>query len=300
MNSDDMNDQEPREAVEASLRDANVSEDNANSTPERQNHRVVDLTGESDDEVTEVFPKSNSKVGSETEDDEEGDGDLARAIKMSMQGTGGDDDLIELTNPPRTEDHRDLMSSPSNDTAAQHQKLSQPMGLLGLDRKRMEEERLARMAKRKASSPPTLDQNGSKYLKTGGPTKIRANEQPPKSARSRTQSAEPKIPSNQTISEQQAVPSNKPGIQFPNGVVKKTWAFGFPRQGDDIKLEEVFQQSDLTLAILSSFLWDMDFLFSKLDTRRVRFLLIMQAKEEPTVSQIDFLCRCVLLNPFLL
>jgi hypothetical protein len=46
------------------------------------------------------------------------------------------------------------------------------------------------------------------------------------------------------------------GIQYPNGVVKKTWAFGYDRQGDDIKIEEVLQKSDLELAVLSAFQLD--------------------------------------------
>lgn len=66
--------------------------------------------------------------------------------------------------------------------------------------------------------------------------------------------------------------------------MKKTWAFLNERKGDDIKIEEVLQKSDLELAVLSSFMWDMDWLFSKLDIRRTRFILIMQAKEEATVS----------------
>lgn len=43
------------------------------------------------------------------------------------------------------------------------------------------------------------------------------------------------------------------GVQYPNGVVKKTWAYGFPRTGDDIKIEEVIQMENLELAVLSAF-----------------------------------------------
>lgn len=89
------------------------------------------------------------------------------------------------------------------------------------------------------------------------------------------------------------LPSNKPGIQFPNGTVKKTWAFSCPRTGDDIKIEEVFQQADLKLAVLSSFMWDTEWLFSKLDISRTRFMLIMEGKEESTVSSSKFCAICL-------
>jgi hypothetical protein len=61
-------------------------------------------------------------------------------------------------------------------------------------------------------------------------------------------------------------------------VVKKTWAFGHPRQ-DDIKIEEVFDRSELVLAVLSSFQWDMDWLMPKLDAPRTKLVFVMQAKE---------------------
>jgi hypothetical protein len=48
------------------------------------------------------------------------------------------------------------------------------------------------------------------------------------------------------------------GLQYPDGVVKKTWAFGYDRNGDDIKIEEVLQKSDLEVAVLSSFQVDAD------------------------------------------
>ncbi|RJE25678.1 tyrosyl-DNA phosphodiesterase domain-containing protein [Aspergillus sclerotialis] len=267
MDFNDMNDPDLRAAIEASLRDVNGSENNSKSTPKKQNQHVVDLTAESDDEVTEVFPKSNSTIGFETDEDEEGDGDLKRAIEMSMQGTGEDDDLIELPNPPKEEDHNSASKPPSNDASAQKSEVPRPMGLLGLDRKAMEEERLARLAKRKASDPSALEQPRSKHLKTEDPRKGESDDE-----------VQPK---------EQVLPSNKPGIQFPNGAVKKTWAFSCPRTGDDIKIEEVFQQSDLKLAVLSSFMWDTEWLFSKVDIFRTRFLLVMEAKEESTKRRYE-------------
>ncbi len=48
------------------------------------------------------------------------------------------------------------------------------------------------------------------------------------------------------------------GIQYLDGIVKKTWAFGYDRRGDDIKIEEVLQKNDLQLAVLSSYQIDAD------------------------------------------
>lgn len=170
MDFEDTNDPDLRAAIEASLRDVNGSGSSSKSPPKKQNQHVVDLTAESDDdEVTEVFPKSNSTIGFETDEDEEGDGDLKRAIEMSMQGTGEDNDLIELPNPPREENHNSASKPPSNDASPQKSEAPRPMGLLGLDRKTMEEERLARLAKRKASDPSALEQPGPKHLKTEDP-----------------------------------------------------------------------------------------------------------------------------------
>lgn len=73
----------------------------------------------------------------------------------------------------------------------------------------------------------------------------------------------------------------KPGsIQYPNGVVKKTWAFGHERNGKDIKLEELLEASTLKTAVLSAFQWDMDWLFRKLKPEQTKFIFVMQAKEQ--------------------
>jgi Tyrosyl-DNA phosphodiesterase len=74
------------------------------------------------------------------------------------------------------------------------------------------------------------------------------------------------------------------GIQFPDGIVKKTWVYGCPRQ-DDIKIEEVFQKDDLELAVLSSFLWDDEWTLSKLNLQKTKVICVVQAQREEQVSQ---------------
>jgi hypothetical protein len=264
MDLDDTNDPNIRAAIAASLGDTRGSEGSPISAAQNPKQDVVDLTGESDDELIQTFPKSQSVVTSDTEDGGEEDDDLRRAIELSMQGSRDEVDLTELPDTPRESE-----PEPSGSVKG---KAPTSMGLLGLNRKQMEEERLSRVSKRK-SEDPSLDEPLSKHPRTSASLRT---------GRSKSPSTR-RIPVSKG-NMQPATPSNKPGIQFPTGTVKKTWAFGCPRVGDDIKIEEVFQPSDLELAVLGSFMWDMEWLFSKLDTRRSRFLLVMQAKEEYTVS----------------
>ncbi|KAK7746052.1 hypothetical protein SLS62_009577 [Diatrype stigma] len=114
-------------------------------------------------------------------------------------------------------------------------------GLGGLDRKRMEEERLARLGKRKAPDSTQETQERKQ--------RARVDEKP-------------------------AASSRTAHLPFPTGVVKKTWAKGYARTGDDIKIEEVLQRDELELAVLSSFQWDEDWLLSKIDIAKTKMLLI--------------------------
>ncbi|RKF79278.1 putative tyrosyl-dna phosphodiesterase domain protein [Golovinomyces cichoracearum] len=83
------------------------------------------------------------------------------------------------------------------------------------------------------------------------------------------------------------------GVQYPNGVVKKTSVRGFPRRGDDISIEEVLQKNDLTLAVLGAFQIDPEWIMGKLEPQ-TRVYWVLQAKTESEVSHRIF---CLLLNP---
>lgn len=201
---------------------------------------------------------------SSSDDDE----DLKRAIAISLQDQANGPaltlkDAIELDSETEDDDeavHTEDKTQPdvpalttksSQDdveaaTGAQARKLTGSEGcnlksglsFLGIDRKKMEQERLARKRKASISPPP--------------PRKIA------KSFPSATiQTSKPQLGSSKSLG-----PS-----EFPRGTVKKTWAFGYPRTGDDIKLEEVLQKQDLNLAVLSSFQWDVEWLLAKLNTR---------------------------------
>lgn len=79
------------------------------------------------------------------------------------------------------------------------------------------------------------------------------------------------------------------GVQFPDGVVKRTWAYGCPRE-DDIKIEEVFQKNDLVFALLSAFQVDPGWVSSKLN-EKTKVTWVLQAKDEREVSRWNVFSR---------
>lgn len=135
-------------------------------------------------------------------------------------------------------------------------------GLVSLDRKKMEEERLQRLAKRRRS---LLDQDEDDDVVEVPPPKRKTPVEPAGSlSGSRS-------------------PSSLPPPPFLGGVVKRTWARGYPRTPEDIKIEEVFQKDRLELAVLSSYQWDDEWLLSKIDLRRTKLLLVAYAADESQV-----------------
>lgn len=131
------------------------------------------------------------------------------------------------------------------------------LGLLSLDRKRMEEERLARLAKKRPRSP-SHSEDDDDVVEVPPPRKKHV---PP-----------PPTPSK-AIRPDTTVP-------YPDGAVKRTWVRGYPRTGDDIKIEEVLQKDKLLLAMLSSFQWDEEWMISKLDMTRTKLVLAAFAADD--------------------
>lgn len=140
-------------------------------------------------------------------------------------------------------------------------------GSLVLDRKAMEAERLKRLAGKRERP---VDDEVEAALP---PPKKQATSKAPDTAR-RT------LPATASSSQ----PRGSHGsLKFPNGVVKKTWALGYPRTGDDVKIEEVLQKDQLELAILSSFQWDTEWIMSKVNLRSVKLLMVAYAVDDAQV-----------------
>lgn len=168
------------------------------------------------------------------------DEDLRLAIALSMR----DKDKHEVINLDSDEDEA---VSEASRIGSQQPASTSNVGFLGIDRKKMEQERLARKREASVSPPPAR-----KIQKTDG-TLV-----------SHTQAAQPIV---NTKPRPSAIANMSKGkLMFPRGVVKKTWAFGHPRTADDIKIEEVLQSNDLSLAVLSSFQWDVAWLLAKVNT----------------------------------
>ncbi|KAJ5280032.1 hypothetical protein N7478_005404 [Penicillium angulare] len=261
MDPEEIDDPLLRQAIEASLRDLNG--DSEPSASRQPSDHVVDLTNDSDDHE-ELFPKSKATVGSDTDDEAEqemqNDEELRRAIAMSLQ------DQYQGNSPFEGELQTEQPDPP-------------PMGMLGLDRKQMEAERRARLEKRKAeNSVSSPEQSPTKVSKVEDRLGANQNIREPKTV---TQ------PSSSTHSASPMRPTARPGIQWPLGIVKKTHVLGTERGSDEIRIEEVIQRADLELAVFSSFLWDMDWLFTKCDLWRTRFILIMSAKEQVQRDQMN-------------
>lgn len=157
-----------------------------------------------------------------------------------------------------------------------------PLAKLGLNRKKMEEERLARLRKRKAAEDHTpsgshADGPASRRQRLMNPM----GEQHPTIAQARPQKQSQAPRQHPTaFGSQDASTSAVP--RYPKGAVLKTWARGIPR-GGDITIEEVFQKDDLELALLSSYQWDEEWFMGKLDMRKTKVLLVAYAASEEGV-----------------
>lgn len=170
------------------------------------------------------------------------DEDLKLAIALSLQ----------------SKDHHEVINldSEEDDIPSKAPKIAQAPStfhFMGVDRKQMEQERLARKRKLSLSPPPTRNfhkRSAHDFAKSA------------KQCQPLDLSAEPGSPADF------GGVFNGKGPQealYLKGVVKKTWAFGQPRTSEDIKLEEVLQKNDLSLAVLSSFQWDVTWLLAKIN-----------------------------------
>lgn len=170
-------------------------------------------------------------------------------------------------------------------------------GILGLDRKAMEQDRLARATSRQLStqsiSPPPTQRSGQ--------TTYKRRKIEPSGSADATQRRPPEVINLETDTPPEARngKAGKPDIdtkehaksgrvaslQYPRGVIKRTWASSHDR-ANDIKIEEVLQKDQLRRAALSSFLWDHEWLFKKLNLNTIDLLMIVQAKTKADQDQI--------------
>lgn len=174
--------------------------------------------------VQAVASEPMDLVSSTDDDDNDEDEDLKRAIALSLESGS-------------INDH----TQPLNKSTKSPASLPTPPSSMGMDRKAMEQERLARLGKRKRESSP---------------------ERPSRQASKAT-----------------AASSSSPGpvLQYPRGAIKRTFASKYPRT-DDITLDEVLEAPKVRVAVISSFMWDAEWLFKKLNPAKVKQIWLMNAK----------------------
>ncbi|CRG88779.1 hypothetical protein PISL3812_05814 [Talaromyces islandicus] len=280
-----LNEDEDPQLTVALLRSMQDQQHGLSGRKEKTAENLVDLTGDSDNES-----QSQKNHTINLDEEEEEDDDLKRAIALSMQQSSFLEDPKETPEGSgEAEIVEDIAITSKLNEQPPTSQSSNAFGILGLDRKKLEQERLARIAKRKAEqdiSPPPLsrERKAAKYTVTSSENATAKPLVPPQLSSSQINT---KPPINEEKKQVSLAPSSTPSIQFPKGTVKKTWVFRCPRNGDDIKIEEVLQCADLELAVLSAFQFDMEWLFTKFQASKTRFMLMMQAKDEITKRQYE-------------
>lgn len=219
----------------------------------------------------ELSDDSDVTASPDASDDE----DLRRAIALSLETdakgqVSADVDVIINTSPKQS-----------------HASSNTLIGFLGIDRKKQEQERLARLKRKRDGtvSPPQVTRKP--FAGPLAPKSIDYSTLNVASASASTSASSVSL--NPTSASQYKPPTSTPQsstLQYPHGVVKQTWAFGHARSGRDIKIEEVLQPSTLKSAVLSAFQWDFDWLFPKMNTTRTSFVLVMQAKYDSQKRQL--------------
>lgn len=208
---------------------------------------------------------------------------LRRAIAMSLGEV-----LPEEGTGPSHPDRPNNTSQPGRSPVKAVASAASSMAALGLDRKAMEEARLARSRKRKAEAGGAADTSCPDAH--GPPTRRPRLLDVPSTTRTQgsIQTTGPSLNSmSHSLQQGPAGPrAQLPGrLPYAQGAVLRTWTRGRPRE-QDITIEEVLQKDDLELAVLSSFQWDEDWLLGKLDMRRTKVLLIAYAKDDMQVGRL--------------
>lgn len=189
------------------------------------------------------------------EDDDEDDDNLDKPRSSRLLSTAS-----EVSEPISHKTVADLSTAGQGMPRTERERAPRVVGMLGLNRTQMEDERIARAALgRGCGGDPFISAaSGRKRKASASPTPLQARAREVKKRlenehERREPDSQRYVPKKELLKD-----SGLSGIQYPDGIIKKTWAFGYDREGDDIKIEEVLQKCDLQLAVLSSFQIDAD------------------------------------------
>ncbi|EXJ92531.1 hypothetical protein A1O3_01083 [Capronia epimyces CBS 606.96] len=197
-----------------------------------------------------------------------------------------------------TIDNRTLSSNDSNVA------LPTPFGLTGLDRKQMEAERLARLKRKRQGEEDNGSGIGNKVAcveDVGSRSQATISPPPPRRFQEKTRgvpvhsqqlSTSATGPAFKNTSESardrdpmRAAPvtariehPRSTSSYYPKGVVLKTRIAGYDTTNTIDFATLISPSSSLESCLLSSFIWDFDWLFPHFDTKRTKFQLVMHAK----------------------
>jgi hypothetical protein len=212
------------------------------------------------------------------------DEDLKLAIARSLTESNARSEIIKTSGPEFL-----LTLNSSNDVA---ENLKAPSnGLLGLDRRAMEAERLARLKRKHVTSETSqhnTDLPSQKKKRSVSPPALRRPPTTSIDARS-TIDATVDSATNQSI----AASSNSVSlgkdtdVLYPDGVVLKTFAPAYPSEGTISFSDLIAPARSMESCLLSSFIWDYDWLFPHFNTEKTNFLLVMQGKYPSQRQQIE-------------
>jgi hypothetical protein len=220
-------------------------------------HEVIVIDDSDDEDLKQAIALSlefeadeKSRAAAEARQDvDDEDEDIKRAIALSLQT-----------------DHRPAMSvNQRSESVDRSDAVSRPapgsQSIQGLDRRKMEEERLSRLSKKRQATPNV----GASSMQAIEPLEKKLKtDHPP-------------------------LTQEKPALQYPHG---KTWSPVHPR-GGDIKIEELLDADRVKLAIVCSYMWDLEWFFAKFPKRQARLLFIMDARTDAERAQRDLEARTV-------
>jgi hypothetical protein len=164
----------------------------------------------------------------------------------------------------------------------------------------MEEERLARLAQRKRHTSDDLTSRQHEASSNKKPRLLGDSAALPTLSNNLT--SRPSTSQASASSTQE--PSPEP--QFPNGVVRMTHTRGLQNheQAKDIRIEDVFLKDHLQMAVLSSFMWDLDWILTKINRSKTNIVIITAVKSdherlehEATATSLGMRCVFPPMNP---
>ncbi|KAI1610423.1 tyrosyl-DNA phosphodiesterase-domain-containing protein [Exophiala viscosa] len=299
-------DEEFRRAVALSLQEQRAfnppaSNSNASSTPSRS-HRAIEI---SDDEEEEEFIRAVALSLQEVPSSQSAESPKrTTAIVVQNQVESNETTLSPSPILPSSSDAPADRTAQAETTAAPASGAADPttptlantapaFSLAGLDRKQMEQERNARQKrKHEGDNDDGRRPKAARITQTGtatatqsrttniSPPPLQRQSRPSTTATSGLPLRNPGGGSN-TLDSKSAAATSPWGTtpnRYPKGKVFQTFVAGYPADNTIDFPTLIADKASLESCLLSSFIWDFDWLFPHFDLKHTKFQLVMHAK----------------------